>query len=355
METDIQWMHRALQLAGYGRGNVSPNPMVGCVIVHDGMIIGEGWHRQYGGPHAEVRAIEDTDQKGNAHLLPESTAYVTLEPCSHHGKTPPCADLLISRKIKKVVICNVDPNPLVSGRGIARMLDAGIEVVTGVLEADGLALNKRFFTAMNFQRPYVILKWAETADGFLGNSSGNPVKISGTLSNVRVHKWRTEEDAILVGFKTALNDNPRLNVRLWVGRNPVRIVLDRYLQLPQTHHLLDGTQPTIVVNYQEQTPLPATPERCAETFPVAYMKVEAGYDEIKQLLTGLHERKIQSVFVEGGAAVIQSFLDAGLWDEIRRCQGSIQIREGVVAPVPRGIFRGSEQVENDLWTFYSRT
>lgn len=355
METDNQWMERALQLAEYGRGNVSPNPMVGCVIVYNGMIIGEGWHGQYGGPHAEVRAVEDAEKKGNSHLLSESTAYVTLEPCSHTGKTPPCADLLIRKKLKKVVICNDDPNPLVSGRGIKRMMDAGIEITTHVLAERGSALNKRFFNSMIFQRPYVILKWAETADGFLGHAEGPPVRISGELSNMRVHKWRTEEDAILVGYNTARMDNPMLNVRYWAGINPVRIVLDRYLQLSENLHLFDGSQPTIVVNYIKETVLPADPERYADAPSLAYMKLEPGAGEIGRLLTALHERKIQSVFVEGGAAVIGSFLESGSWDEIRRCQGPSIIGSGVKAPSPQGILQDSEKVQNDLWTYYSRT
>ncbi len=353
METHNQWMERALQLAEYGRGAVSPNPMVGCVIVHEGLIIGEGWHRAYGGPHAEVRAIEDTDAKGNSHLLPQATAYVTLEPCSHTGKTPPCADLLVSRELKKVVICNNDPNPLVSGRGIRRLREAGIEVECNVLEARGLELNKRFFTAMTRKRPYIILKWAETADGFLGYETGSPVQISGVLSGMRVHQWRTEEDAIMVGYKTALMDNPRLNVRHWAGTNPVRIVTDRRLQLPAGLHLLDDSQSTIVVNYDRETAIPADPERYG-TPSTAYLKIDREGDEIAQLLEGLQQRKIQSVLVEGGAAVINAFLESGFWDEIRRCQGAPTIGKGVAAPVPRGIFKGSEQVGDDLWTYYNR-
>ncbi|MCF2516172.1 bifunctional diaminohydroxyphosphoribosylaminopyrimidine deaminase/5-amino-6-(5-phosphoribosylamino)uracil reductase RibD [Dyadobacter sp. CY351] len=354
MDADIQWMRRALQLAGNGRGSVSPNPMVGCVIVHEGEIIGEGWHRQYGGPHAEVWAVKDAELKGNAHLLPASTSYVTLEPCSHTGKTPPCADLIISKQLKKVVICNNDPNPLVSGRGISRMLDAGIEVEIGVLASEGLALNKRFFTAMEQERPYVILKWAETADGFLGPETGGPLRISGTLSNMRVHQWRTEEDAILVGYKTALMDNPRLNVRNWEGRDPVRVVLDRHLQLPQTLNLFSKIQPTIVVNYLQESTLPDSPERYSSSLNISYLKVNPGADEIGQMLTSLLARKIQSVFVEGGAAVINAFLQTGLWDEIRRCQGPAVIGNGVKAPVATGILTSSEKVENDLWTYYSR-
>lgn len=353
METHNQWMERALQLAEYGRGAVSPNPMVGCVIVHDGLIIGEGWHRAYGGPHAEVRAIEDADARGNSHLLPQATAYVTLEPCSHTGKTPPCADLLVSRELEKVFICNTDPNPLVSGRGIARLRGAGIEVECNVLEARGLELNKRFFTAMMLQRPYVILKWAETADGFLGQEAGEPVQISGPLSNMRVHRWRTEEDAIMVGYKTALMDNPRLNVRHWAGTNPVRVVTDRRLQLPGHLHLLDNSQNTIVVNYERDTEIPAGPERYGVP-STTYLKIDRGRGDIPQLLEGLHRRKIHSILVEGGAAVINAFFECGLWDEVRRCQGTRMIGKGVAAPTVRGIFKGSERIGDDLWTFYNR-
>ncbi|MEO6283767.1 MAG: bifunctional diaminohydroxyphosphoribosylaminopyrimidine deaminase/5-amino-6-(5-phosphoribosylamino)uracil reductase RibD [Dyadobacter sp.] len=354
MEADIQWMKRALQLAGYGRGNVSPNPMVGCVIVYDGSIIGEGWHRHYGGPHAEVRAVEDAEEKGNGHLLEHATAYVTLEPCSHTSKTPPCADLMIRKKLKKVLICNADPNPLVSGRGVQRMRDAGIEVQTGLLETEGLQLNKRFFTSMVEKRPYVILKWAETADGFLGSSIGAPVRISGALSNMRVHQWRTEEDAILVGYKTALVDNPKLNVRHWSGRNPVRIVLDRHLQLPDHLHLFDGSQHTVVVNYEKQSGSAGEPVRYIETPVVRYMQIQQGDNEIVQLLEGLRSHGIQSVFVEGGGAVINAFLKNGAWDEIRRCQGAQKLGEGVAAPQAKGTLTGSEKVQDDLWTYYSR-
>lgn len=351
METHNQWMQRALQLAEYGRGRVSPNPMVGCVIVHDDVIIGEGWHRAYGGPHAEVRAIEDADAKGHAHLLYEATAYVTLEPCSHTGKTPPCADLLVSRKLKKVVICNRDPNPLVSGRGIKRLSDGGVEVECDVMSGAGLELNKRFFKAMNREKPFVILKWAETADGFLGYRDGRPLHISNRISNMHVHRWRSEEDAILVGYQTALTDNPLLNVRHWSGVNPVRVVLDRHRQLPADLHLFDGQQATIVVNYEQDTTIPESPERYSEA-SVAYMQVSSGSDEIAQLLGGLHTRKIQSVFVEGGAAVINSFLQSGLWDEIRRCQGPSAIGDGVQAPAPRGTLVSSQKIGDDLWTFY---
>jgi diaminohydroxyphosphoribosylaminopyrimidine deaminase/5-amino-6-(5-phosphoribosylamino)uracil reductase len=354
MNRDIEWMQRALQLAEYGRGSVSPNPMVGCVITHNDNIIGEGWHRQYGGPHAEVRAVEDVEKGGNAALLPEATVYVTLEPCSHTGKTPPCADLLINKSVKRVVICNTDPNPLVAGSGIQKLINAGIEVCQDVLAEEGLELNKRFFLAINKNRPCIILKWAETADGFLGSANGAPVAISGALSNMRVHKWRSEEDAILVGFNTALVDNPRLNVRNWEGRNPVRIVLDRNGILPQTHHFFDKSQPTLVASYTKETEVPAYPQRYEETFEPGFVKLNPGDDEIEQLLGGLVKRKIHSVFVEGGPAVINSFLKSGFWDEIRRCQSSKMLGEGIKAPAPCGILTRSEKVQEDLWTFYKR-
>uniref|UniRef100_UPI003592F691 bifunctional diaminohydroxyphosphoribosylaminopyrimidine deaminase/5-amino-6-(5-phosphoribosylamino)uracil reductase RibD n=1 Tax=Persicitalea sp. TaxID=3100273 RepID=UPI003592F691 len=224
-----QYMQRALQLAEYGRGYVSPNPMVGCVLVADGRVIGEGWHRNYGGPHAEVQAVRDAEKRGNADLLKSATAYVTLEPCSHFGKTPPCANLLINKKIKKVVVANHDPNPLVAGRGLTLLKNAGIEVESGILAEEGQELNRRFFTFFCKKRPYIILKWAETADGFIGAAGGKPIAISNGYSSQRVHRWRSEEDAILVGRNTAFNDNPRLNVRHWPGQNPVRVVLDRNL------------------------------------------------------------------------------------------------------------------------------
>ena len=352
MNSDIQWMQRALQLAEYGRGNVSPNPMVGCVIVHNDKIIGEGWHRHYGEPHAEVRAVEDAENKGNASLLSESTVFVTLEPCSHTGKTPPCADLLVRKKVKRVVICNGDPNPLVSGRGIEKLKNSGIEGQSGVLSEIGTELNKRFFTSFNKTRPYIILKWAETADGFIGRKDGSPMAISGRFSNMRVHKWRSEEDAILVGYKTALADNPRLNVRQWHGRNPIRIVLDRNLFLPQTLHLFDKTQPTIVVNYNKYTEVPPSPERYDAVNSIAYLQINAGEDEIQQLLSGLYKRKIQSVFVEGGTTIINAFLRTGLWDEIRRCQSPVTLGDGVASPQVRGTLTHSEKVQDDLWTYY---
>jgi diaminohydroxyphosphoribosylaminopyrimidine deaminase / 5-amino-6-(5-phosphoribosylamino)uracil reductase len=246
---DELYMQRALELAKLGSGHTSPNPMVGCVIVYNGEIIGEGWHKSYGGPHAEVNAIASVENKS---LLPKSKVYVTLEPCSHYGKTPPCADLLISHGVKNVVICNTDPNPLVAGSGIRKLFESGAQVRVGVLEDQGLELNKRFFTFHSKKRPFILLKWAETADGFIAGPNYKQEQISGKLAQRLVHKWRSEEQAIMVGSRTALYDNPRLNTRLWTGKNPLRIVIDKQLQLPLTLQLFDKSQPTVVYNYLKQ-------------------------------------------------------------------------------------------------------
>ncbi len=378
MTVDESFMQRALQLAEYGRGHVSPNPMVGCVLVAAGQIIGEGWHRNYGGPHAEVQAVRDAEKRGNENLLKSATAYVTLEPCSHFGKTPPCADLLINKKIKRVVVANHDPNPLVAGRGLTMLQEAGIEVVTGILTNQGQELNRRFFNFFTKKRPYVILKWAETADGFIAAENGTPLPISNSYSSQRVHRWRGEEDAILVGRQTALNDNPRLNIRHWPGVDPVRVVLDRKLALPETLHLFDRSQPTIVYNYAKKTHVPDAPERYTLSPSLAFSKIKKGENELSQILADLHARKIQSVLVEGGAQIISSFIEAGLWDEIRRCQSPLRLSEvcervrshgtehgkggdnllrlekGVFAPVVAGTLVGSENIDGDLWTYCSK-
>lgn len=352
MNDDTQFMQRALQLAEYGRGQVSPNPMVGCVLVANGKIIGEGWHRQYGGPHAEVNAVHDAIARGHAEGFVSATAYVTLEPCSHHGKTPPCADLLIEKKVSRVVVANVDPNPLVAGRGLAKLKAAGISVESGILAEAAQKLNCRFFTFFEKKRPYIILKWAETADGFIAGAGSEPLQISNALSSQMVHRWRSEEDAILVGRQTALNDDPRLNVRRWSGHNPVRILLDRNLLLPDSLHIFDQSQPTIVYNYLRKTDTPDTPERYNVEPTVAFTQIIEGPDELPQILADLHNRKIQSVFVEGGAQILQSFIKAGLWDEIRRCQSQKPIGGGIKAPAVAGILVGSEEINGDLWTYY---
>lgn len=346
------WMKRALLLASYGRSTVSPNPMVGCVLVYQQQIIGEGWHQRYGGPHAEVNAVKDAIIKGNEHLLSEATAYVTLEPCAHTGKTPPCADLLIDKGIARVVICNDDPNPQVAGKGIERMKQAGIEVVTGVCEQEGYELNKRFFTFFTKKRPYIILKWAETADGFLGTIDAQPVRISGLESNVLVHRWRAEEDAILVGTRTALHDNPRLNVRLWPGKNPLRVVLDRHLTITEDYALYDRTQDTFVYNYQKLSTMPTAPLRYASLKDVYYRLLKAGPEELSTVMLDLYEQKVQSIIIEGGRAVLQSFIEQGLWDEIRRCQGTIALGQGIQRPQFAGKLVKVFEKGHDVWSIY---
>ncbi|MPR33210.1 bifunctional diaminohydroxyphosphoribosylaminopyrimidine deaminase/5-amino-6-(5-phosphoribosylamino)uracil reductase RibD [Salmonirosea aquatica] len=354
MNTDEEYMQRALQLAEYGRGSVSPNPMVGCVLVADGRIIGEGWHRNYGGPHAEVHAVRDAIARGHEALFPLTTAYVTLEPCSHYGKTPPCAALLVHQKITRVVVANDDPNPLVAGRGLTLLRDAGIQVERGLLAEMGQKLNRRFFTFFTKKRPYIILKWAESADGFIAAAGGKPVPISNKYSTQLVHRWRGEEDAILVGRQTTLSDNPSLNVRHWPGTNPVRVVLDRRLSLPQSLRIFDASQPTILYNYLKRTDPPTLPERYSNNFEVAFSQIKPGNDELDQVLSDLYARKIQSVLVEGGTTILEAFVKAGLWDEIRRCQGPMRLGSGVKAPAVGGTLVGSENIDDDLWTFYQR-
>ena len=318
---DHLMMRRALDLARLGTGHARPNPLVGCVVTHDGRIIGEGWHQQYGGPHAEVNALAAV---ANPTLLTHSRVYVTLEPCAHHGRTPPCADLLVAKAVAEVVICNHDPNPLVAGRGLERLRAAGIQVETGILAAEGRWLNRRFFTFQEKKRPYVVLKWAETADGYLAGPYFQPVPISGELARVAVHQWRAEEQAILIGTRTALHDNPHLNVREWPGLNPIRVVIDKNLSLPPTHHLLDGQQPTVVYTYREK----ATRDN------VDYVMLSEAEDLFPQILTNLHQRHVQSVLVEGGPTVLNSLLKDGLWDEIRVLRSPRQLGGGVLAPKP---------------------
>lgn len=315
-------MLRALELARKGAGSVSPNPLVGCVIVHENEILGEGWHERFGGPHAEVHAVQAVMER---HRLRESMVYVTLEPCAHTGKTPPCADLLIRESVKEVVIANIDPNPLVQGKGIEKLKAAGCSVRVGLRAEEGRELNKRFFTYFEKQRPYVILKWAQTADGFIARENFESKWISNEFSRQWVHQWRSVEDAVLVGTKTAAHDNPRLSVREWSGRQPVRVVLDRFLRLPATLHLFDGTQPTLCYNV-----LKHETHGQVELIRVA----EEGF--LRLVIADLFQRKIQSIIVEGGTYTLQQFIDAGLWDEARVFHSHHTFGKGVPAPVFAG-------------------
>jgi diaminohydroxyphosphoribosylaminopyrimidine deaminase/5-amino-6-(5-phosphoribosylamino)uracil reductase len=318
MNRDESYMLRALELARRGAGTVSPNPQVGCVIVRGDEILGEGWHERFGGPHAEVNAVAAVTLRDH---LRESTVYVNLEPCAHTGKTPPCADLLIRESVKEVVIANVDPNPLVQGKGIDKLRAAGCTVRIGILADEGRTLNKRFFTWHEQQRPYIILKWAQTADGYIARSNYTSRWISNEFSRQWVHQWRSAEDAILVGTHTAAHDNPQLSVREWSGRQPVRIVLDRFLRLPDHLHLFDGSQPTLCYNVLRDAAYPN----------LSYIRV-AEPDFVRHVAANLFQRQIQSVIVEGGRRTLQEFIDAGLWDEARVFESHHTFGEGIPAP-----------------------
>ncbi len=338
MTTDELYMQRAIELAQLGRGQVRPNPLVGCVIVYDHKIIGEGWHKQFGQAHAEVNAIEQVVDKT---LLKNSTLYVNLEPCSHFGKTPPCADLLIEHKIPKVIIANTDPNPLVNGAGIMKLRGNGIEVQTGVLEKEGRELNKRFFASLEKGRPYIILKWAQTADGFIAKKNYDSKWISNVLSRQMVHKWRSEEDAVLIGTRTAQHDNPELNVRDWTGLNPQRIVLDRFLRLSEKLKLFDGTLPTLCYNVMKHE----------EHKNLTLVRVSEE-NFIESVIHDLSKRKIQSVIVEGGTQTINMFLEKGIWDEARVFTSSKVFGEGIAAPLIRPMAYNRETVGSDELTIY---
>jgi diaminohydroxyphosphoribosylaminopyrimidine deaminase/5-amino-6-(5-phosphoribosylamino)uracil reductase len=336
MTTDELFMRRALDLAALGQGTTRPNPLVGCVVVGpEGTIIGEGYHQQYGSPHAEVNALASVADQD---LLRQSRVFVTLEPCSHHGKTPPCADLLIAKGVPEVIVCNDDPNPLVSGRGLSKLRAAGVKVSTGLLAAEGRALNKRFFTMQEKKRPYVVLKWAESADGFLAGPHFQPVQISGPQAGLLTHKWRTEEAAILVGTRTALHDNPRLNAREWPGPQPTRVTLDKNLSLPPTHHLFDGSQPTLVFTHRHRD---ARPNLDFITLPP---DIAAAPDVLPAVLADLHTRGLESVLVEGGPTVIGALLTSGLWDEMRVFRSPKRLERGIAAP--RVGLRSWQAVEN---------
>ena len=313
------YMQRALQLARLGAGAVSPNPMVGCVIVHNDKIIGEGWHKEYGEAHAEVNAVNSVSDKS---ILSQSEVYVTLEPCSHFGKTPPCADLLIGHKVKKVYVCNHDPNPLVAGEGIEKLRQTGIEVETGLLENEGRKLNKRFFTFIEKKRPYIILKWAESADGFMAKPNYEAVQISNLLSRRLVHKMRSEEDVIMVGTNTARYDNPKLDTRLWTGKNAIRGVIDKQLTLPQNLHLFDNSQATICFNYLIHRKIDNN----------IFIKIPPNVSSEKFIIKKLYQRKIQSIIIEGGSILLQSFIDLGLYDEAVILKTKKLLGDGITAP-----------------------
>jgi diaminohydroxyphosphoribosylaminopyrimidine deaminase/5-amino-6-(5-phosphoribosylamino)uracil reductase len=338
------YMSRCLDLARLGLGHTAPNPLVGSVIVREGRIIGEGYHQQYGGPHAEVNAVNSVPDRG---MLKESVLYVNLEPCSHTGKTPPCADMIIQAGIPEVVIGTSDPNPLVSGNGIKILEQNGVKVTCNVLARECRQLNKRFFTFHICRRPYVVLKWARTSDGFIdiirdNDTLSKPVWISNEISRMLVHKWRTEEQAILVGTRTAIMDNPRLNAREWPGKSPVRMVIDRELKLPINLNLFDNSQKTLVFNGQKEY----------TEGQIHYVKLDFSGNVLEQLLFYLYKTGIQSVFVEGGRKLISSFIGENCWDEARVLVGPKKFGEGIPSPEIHSGEPVSYPIREDLLLVY---
>lgn len=348
-----QYMHRCLQLAEMAAGFVAPNPMVGAVLVYENRIIGEGYHMQYGQAHAEVNCINSVSKK-DEHLISRSTIYVSLEPCAHFGKTPPCADLIIAKKIPKVVVGCRDPFKQVDGKGIEKLQAANIEVTVGVLEKECKELNKRFFTFHTKHRPYIVLKWAQTANKKIAADFSNRLHITNTTTNKLVHKWRSEEAAILIGTNTALYDDPELTNRLWHGKSPVRLVVDMYLRLPHTLKIFDGKQPTIIFN---------TLQHSEDVFKIlpppggvreGLYQVAEQVSIIHQILNACYQNNIQSILVEGGAKLLESFIDEGLWDEAKIITNeSLTVAQGLSAPdLGEAQLQHSEKIFNDRIDYY---
>lgn len=339
-------MHRCLQLAAIGGSHTAPNPMVGAVIVHLDRIIGEGYHRRYGEAHAEPNAIQSVTNKN---LLRESIMYVNLEPCSHYGKTPPCADLIVRSGIPKIVIGTLDPNPKVSGMGIEIMRKSGIEVVTGILEKECADLNKRFFMWQTERRPWVTLKWAQTKDGYVDyirkDSETKPLQISNELTRQLTHKVRSENQSIMVSTNTAVLDNPRLSVRNWSGKNPVRLVLDRHGRIPGHYHLYDNSTRTLVFTELQR-------ENSSNT---SFVKLNFDAKILRNILSEISSHNIHSVLVEGGPKLLKSFISEGLWDEAQVEVADFCVYEGITAPVITEIPIETEQIDGHLVIRYINT
>jgi diaminohydroxyphosphoribosylaminopyrimidine deaminase/5-amino-6-(5-phosphoribosylamino)uracil reductase len=345
MTTDEKYMQRCLQLAAIGGGNVPPNPMVGAVLVVNDKIIGEGYHRKYGQPHAEPNAINSVQDKT---LLKSATLYVNLEPCSHYGKTPPCAHLIVKCGIPRVVIGTLDPNPKVSGRGVKILQDAGIEVTVGVLEEACNELNKRFFIFQREKRPYVLLKWAQTKDGFIDkirlSKDESPLQISNELTRQLTHKMRAENQAILVSTNTVILDNPSLTVRYWSGKNPIRITLDRQGRIQNDYQLLDGQHATIIFTEKE------TPNK--ENLRFINIKFDENF--LENFLKALFDNLIHSILVEGGSKLLNNFIEKGYWDEAHIEVSEQIIEEGVAAPILQQIPDSILQINNHTILRYKK-
>ncbi len=345
--TDEKYMRRCLQIAKNGLGTTAPNPSVGAVIVHQDRIIGEGYTSAYGRAHAEVNAIQSVK---NTSLLSASTLYVTLEPCSHFGKTPPCADLILKHRIPKVVIGILDPNEKVAGRGIKKLKDNGCQVITNVLVDACRKHHRRFLTFYEKKRPYLILKWAETRDGFIAplnekrTQDPAPVWISNSQSRQLVHQWRSEEQAILVGTKTVLQDNPKLDVRQWTGKNPIRLVIDKEARIPHTLHVKDGNVRTLFFTGKEHLPPPRK--------GVEFHLLDFSKKLIPQLCALAYSMNINSILIEGGAQTLQAFIDEGFWDEARIFIGATSFKDGVKAPTLTTALYNTTIVGTDTLNMY---
>lgn len=342
---DERMMRRCFELAQKGLGNVAPNPMVGCVIAIDGQIIGEGYHQKYGDAHAEVNAIRSVK---NIELLKNATLFVNLEPCSHYGKTPPCSDLIIKMGIPKVVISNLDPNPKVAGKGVEQLRNNGVEVIQGILEKEGDSLNQRFFTFHRKKRPYIILKWAKTLDGFMDiDRSDEDKKQHYWITNPElkqwVHKWRSEEMAVLIGAHTAINDNPILNVREWEGINPIRIVITKDSELPKNLNVFNNLAKTIVftslnITYSGEN--------------ILTIRLNSNNRFLENVLFELYKLDIQSVFVEGGFQLLKSLIELNLWDEARVLIGNKYFQKGQYAPIlPQEVIE-KININDNFFEFY---
>lgn len=334
MLIDEKYMHRCLQLALNGKGYAKPNPMVGAVVVHEGKIIGEGYHRNYGGAHAEVNAINNVKDKS---LLKKSTIYVSLEPCSHYGKTPPCAQLIVDSGIPRVVVACLDPYPAVSGRGIGMLKETGVEVVFGVLENEAKELNKDFFLTQTHNRPYIYLKWAQTKDGFIDKvrmegEAPRPTPISNDFCRMLVHKRRAEVGAIMIGTNTAVNDDPSLTTRYWYGSNPIRVILDREGRIPSDYTIFDGNVETIVFTEQEK--------KIPYVEKLSFVKLDFNDQLLENVFAFLKQRKINSILIEGGRQLLTSLIDRGLWDEAYIEVSDKCFGKGVSAPFIEGRVAG---------------
>ena len=330
------FMERCFELALNGAGAVAPNPMVGAVVVHEGKIIGEGNHEYFGGPHAEVNALRSVPDEKKA-FLKDSILYVNLEPCCHFGKTPPCTDLIIKSGIRKVAFSNADPHPT-SGGGATQLRNAGCEVISGIREQEGAWLNRRFFTFVGGKRPYIILKWAQTADGFFTKNSNEQHWITSEQSKRLVHRWRSEEAAVLCGTNTIAVDNPQLTNRLWIkGKQPLRVVPDKSLRLPSGLHVFDSSAPTLVFTEKQKT----------DSDNIRYVQIPFDGRFLPAMLEELSRMGVLSIMVEGGAKLLNAFISESLWDEARIFTSEAVWGMGVEAPVVKGSVQSAENTGCD--------